>query len=115
MRSGWTAGVVFLYLGIWWYAMLYAQQTTMSSSIVTNFGWLVSPQVNDFTGSVLSQASAITMVGSYLVNFIGVCLLWFPGLWSGALVWVYLFVCLPISISMITQIMTTWGRGVGSS
>lgn len=114
MRQGWVAGTVFFYLGIWWYAMMYAQQYTMSSSILTNLGYLLSPQVTDFTGSTLAQASMITHIGTYIVNFIAVCLLYFPGFWTGMLSWAYLFIGLPVSISMIIA-MVTMLRGSSSS
>ena len=94
--------------------MMYAQQATMSSSILTNIGWLVSPGVTSYAGSALAETAILTDVGNVVQGMLNVCLLWFPGFWTGALVWVYLLICLPISISMIFAVVSVI-RGVHSS
>ena len=59
-------------------------------------------------------ASFFVMVGEYLALIISMLFLWFPNIWAGNWVWVYLFLCVPVTIGFIFSIIVIVRGGSNS-
>jgi hypothetical protein len=64
---------------------------------------------------VIGQAaSLITMIGQYFAILIAMIFLYFPDIWAGNWIWLWYFLCIPVSVGFIFSFITIL-RGVHSS
>ena len=80
---------------------------------------MMQPEGTDITSlentSAIGQAySLITNVWNYIKPVISAIFLWFPDLWSGTWIWVYLCLIMPISVGLIISLVFIF-RGVHSA
>lgn len=59
-------------------------------------------------------ASFFVMVGEYLALIISMLFLWFPNIWAGNWIWVYYFLCVPVTIGFIFSIIVIVRGGSNS-
>jgi hypothetical protein len=53
---------------------------------------------------VIGQAvSLITKVGEYISTLILMIFLWFPDIWAGNWLWLYFFLCLPVTVGFVVS------------
>ena len=113
MKSSWIVGVVMFYLLILGLEMMVTDGTLFSNAVTRNAGTLMQPEIAA-SGNIVTQAWAVlSNVGEYLKAVVEILFLWSPSVFAGYMIWVYWFICFPISCAMVYGVVSLI-RGVGS-
>ena len=105
MKHSWVMGVVMLYLLVLGVEMMVTGGTAFSSEGQGYLDSLVSPAMSNQSGALTSIVSLAIQVGTYFETFIKAVFLWSPSVWTGYLIWVWFYMCVPLTIAMIIGII----------
>jgi hypothetical protein len=112
MKSSWIMGVIMSYLLILGIELLVTEGNLFSNPITANAGVLAQPDIIT-SGSIFSQVGAIlSQLGTWISTFIQVLFLYNASVFSGYMIWVYVLICLPITIATIYGVVQLI-RGTG--
>ena len=111
MKTSWIIFIIFAYIGIFYFAGVAEYANLMNATQVAHLQSLAQPEGTNW---VLQAVSQITKVWNSMMVFIQMVFLWNGTLWTGAWLWFYYFVCLPICIGVVMSIVFIL-RGVHSS
>ena len=88
-----------------------------TNALAANQSTIISPSMVNVAGPLSDLYTIIRNVGSFfstLLGFAGIFVLWQPTVFSGYMMWVWWFICLPIDLMMVFSIVSIL-RGVHSS
>ena len=105
MKHSWVMGVVLLYLLILGVEMMVTEGTAFSSAAESQIEGLLSPSMTNQSGAVTSIISLASQAGTYFMTFVNAVFLWSPSVWTGYLVWVWFYLCVPITVTMIIGVI----------
>ena len=114
MKTSWIIGVMMLYLLIFAAEMMVTGGTAFNATQHSQLERLMAPTMTNQSGVVSGAVALVSNAGTYFVTFVSALFLWSPSVWTGYLVWFWLFICLPISIGMVIGVVTIL-RGTSSS
>lgn len=105
MKHSWVWGVIAFYLLILGIEMMVTGGSAFSSTGQSNLEAMMSPTLTNQSGVVAAVWSTATQVASYFITFIQAIFLWSPSIFTGYLVWLWVYICLPTTITMIIGII----------
>ncbi len=113
MKSSWVLAIVMLYLIIMGCEVLATGGSLFSTALTTSQSTFIKPDITSGGSSFTGEWALLRYVGSYLAAFISIAFLYAPTVFSGYLIWVWQFICLPVSVMFWFSVVGIF-RGVHS-
>ena len=114
MKTSWIIGVMMLYLLIFGIEMMVTEGDAFNVTQQDQLTALMSPAMTNQSGVVSGAVAFVANIGTYFATFVSALFLWSPSVWTGYLIWFWLFFCLPISVGMIVGVVTILRGGASS-
>jgi hypothetical protein len=127
MKQSWMVAIACFWIGL----NILCSTITMTTPLTTYQGDSSIPSANGTPSQIVGQAEApngvdanenavqaaysfVSDVWTWFKRIIQICVLWYPSVWQGDAIYVYWFLCIPVTIGMVLSFVTVL-RGVHSS